>query len=324
MQEFELINRYFTNQPVSRRDVELGMGDDCALVNVPEGFSLAVTTDTLVAGVHFFDDISPKALGHRAIAVNLSDLAAMGAEPRWLSVSLTLPHIDPQWVEQFAAGMHAIASYFNVQIIGGDTSQGPLSVTVCAKGTIPQGKALTRSGAKNGDWIYVTGELGDAGVAIDAQKQQFTLEPEQLSALTKKLEYPTPRVAAGQALRGLASAAIDISDGLLADLQHILTRSGVGASIKVDAIPVSAALEQSLPLEQRWRYVLAYGDDYELLFTVPENHKAVIHAKLQQYGVEAVCIGQITNDEKRVALFYQDKPFTFEQAGFEHFSESSK
>ena len=165
--------------------------------------------------------MDPRALGHRALAVNLSDLAAMGAEPAWISLALTLPEADIYWLEEFTAGMHEIAEYFNVQIIGGDTTKGPLTISVCAKGTVPKGKALKRSGAKNGDWIYVSGPLGDSGVAIEAQKGKHNLSPRQLEAVKKRFEYPSPRVAAGQVLRGLASSAIDISDGLIADIQHL-------------------------------------------------------------------------------------------------------
>ncbi|MEM0513844.1 thiamine-phosphate kinase [Pseudoalteromonas sp. YIC-827] len=321
MQEFELINRYFKGRGISRRDVNLGIGDDCALVTVPQNSQLAVTTDTMVCGVHFFEDMSPRALGHRAIAVNLSDLAAMGAEPAWVSVALTLPHADVQWLEEFTAGMHEIAEYFNVQIIGGDTTQGPLTVTVCAKGTVPEGKAITRSGAKTGDWIYVTGPLGDAGLAVEARKQHLDIDPEWLKKLTHKLEYPTPRVAAGQVLRGYASAAIDISDGLLADLEHILEMSQVGATIQADKIPTTEAFRQSIEGEAKWPYILAYGDDYELLYTVPENHKAMLDNKLNQYGIDAVCIGQIRGGEGKIDVFDGEHKLDISAMGFEHFAE---
>jgi len=319
MQEFELINRYFKGRGITRRDVNLGIGDDCALVSIPENSQLAITTDTMVAGVHFFEDMSPRALGHRAIAVNLSDLAAMGAEPAWVSVALTLPKAEVEWLEEFTAGMHEIAEYFNVQIIGGDTTQGPLTVTVCAKGTVPTGKALTRGGAKPGDWIYVTGPLGDAGLAIEARKQHLDIAPEWLKKLTTKLEYPTPRVAAGQVLRGYASSAIDISDGLLADLQHILDMSLVSATIHADKIPTSEAFRQSIEGEAKWPYVLGYGDDYELLYTVPENHKAMLDNRLSQYGIEAVCIGQIRGGEGKVEVLNGEDKLDVAQVGFEHF-----
>ncbi|MCQ8879109.1 thiamine-phosphate kinase [Pseudoalteromonas shioyasakiensis] len=321
MKEFELINRYFKGRGITRRDVNLGIGDDCALVTVPENCQLAVTTDTLVAGVHFFADISPRALGHRVLAVNLSDLAAMGAEPTWVSVALTLPTIDVEWLEEFTEGMHEIAEYFNVQIIGGDTTQGPLSITICAKGTIPHGTALRRSGAKVGDWIYVTGPLGDAGLAIEARKQGITVAPEHLRYINQRFDYPTPRVAAGQVLRGAASAAIDISDGLMADLGHILAMSQVSAQINVDKVPTSDAMRDTLNKTQQLPFILNYGDDYELLFTVPDDNKSMLELKLRQYGVEASCIGQIKSGEGHIELMLDGEKLEYQETGFEHFSK---
>ncbi|PAJ74862.1 thiamine-phosphate kinase [Pseudoalteromonas sp. NBT06-2] len=320
MDEFELISRFFKNNGITRKDVDLGIGDDGAVVTVPENCQLVVTTDTLVSGVHFFPDIDPRALGHRALAVNLSDLAAMGAEPAWISLALTLPEADIQWLEEFTAGMHEIAEYFNVQIIGGDTTKGPLTISVCAKGTVPTGKALTRSGAKNGDWIYVSGQLGDSGVAIEAQKGKHNLSPRQLESVKKRFEYPSPRVAAGQVLRGLASSAIDISDGLIADLQHILDLSGVGASINVEKVPVSEVLKEALTQDEYLPYALAYGDDYELLFTVPEDNKGMLEINLRQYGVDAVCIGQIKGNEGEIELLQNEERFEMKVKGYQHFS----
>ncbi|ALO43167.1 thiamine-phosphate kinase [Pseudoalteromonas phenolica] len=320
MKEFELINRFFTGRGITRRDVDLGIGDDCALVTIPEGCQLAVTTDTLVEGVHFFSDISPKALGHRILAVNLSDLAAMGAEPAWISIGLTLPNVDETWLEQFTEGMHDIAEYYNVQLIGGDTTQGPLTITVCAKGIVPKGKALTRSGAKVGDWLYVTGDLGDAALAIEARKQGWELSDEDRSYVQKKFDYPAPQVAAGQVLRGLANSAIDISDGLLADLNHILTHSGVGATIHADKVPVSNALKNLPDEEVRLMLAMAYGDDYQLLFTVPDSNRVAVEKRLAEYGVTPTCIGQINANAGDVSLLYKDKPWPFPATGFEHFS----
>lgn len=320
MKEFELINRFFTGRGITRRDVDLGIGDDCALVTIPEGCQLAVTTDTLVEGVHFFSDISPKALGHRILAVNLSDLAAMGAEPAWISIGLTLPNVDEAWLEQFTEGMHDIAEYYNVQLIGGDTTQGPLTITVCAKGIVPKGKALTRSGAKVGDWLYVTGDLGDAALAIEARKQGWELSDVDRSYAQKKFDYPAPQVAAGQVLRGLANSAIDISDGLLADLNHILAHSGVGATIHADKVPVSDALKNLPDEEVRLMLAMAYGDDYQLLFTVPDSNRVAVEKRLAEYGVTPTCIGQINANAGDVSLLYKDKPWPFPATGFEHFS----
>ncbi|MCF2908628.1 thiamine-phosphate kinase [Pseudoalteromonas sp. DL2-H2.2] len=319
MKEFELINHYFKGRGIARRDVKVGIGDDCAIVTVPEKHQLAITTDTLVAGVHFFEDIPPRALGHRALAVNLSDLAAMGAEPTWISIGLTLPEVDMEWLEAFTEGMHEIAEYYNVQLIGGDTTQGPLTITICAKGIIPNDKALTRSGAKVGDWIYVTGELGDAALAIEARKRQLPLGDKQLKRLEEKLHFPTPRVAAGQVLRGMATACIDISDGLLADLQHILNKSAVGAIVNIEDVPVSAVMQQLQPEALRRELSLAYGDDYELLFTVNDSNKGAVEARLRQYGVEPVCIGQITASAGKLELLNEGEKCPLPRSGYQHF-----
>ena len=320
MKEFELINRFFIGRGITRRDVDIGIGDDCALVTVPEGCQLAVTTDTLVEGVHFFSDISPKALGHRVLAVNLSDLAAMGAEPAWISIGLTLPNVDETWMEQFTQGMHDIAEYYNVQLIGGDTTQGPLTITVCAKGIVPKGKALTRSGAKVGDWLFVTGDLGDAALAIEARTQGWELSDDDRRYVQKKFDYPAPQVAAGQVLRGLANSAIDISDGLLADLSHILTHSGVGATIHADKVPLSNALKNLPDEEVRLMLAMAYGDDYQLLFTVSDSNSVAVERRLAEYGVTPTCIGQINANAGDISLLYKDKPWPFPATGFEHFS----
>lgn len=320
MKEFELINHYFKGKGISRRDVKLGIGDDGALLSVPEHTHLVVTTDTLVAGVHFFEDTDPRSLGHRAVAVNLSDLAAMGAEPAWLSVALTLPTIDPVWLDEFCAGMHEICEYFNVQIVGGDTTQGPLVITICAKGYVPEDKALTRSGARNGDWIYVTGHLGDAALAIEAKKGKFGLSKRDFDYCYKRYAFPSPRVAAGQALRGLASSALDISDGLVQDLGHILRASNVGATINIDKVPMSAQV-MALAEEQRFPLALAYGDDYELLFTVPTEKRGKLEMSLGQFGIKATCIGQIGGTPGKVDLRLNGEPYHLPVSGYQHFNQ---
>lgn len=320
MQEFELISHFFKGRGVARKDVSLSIGDDAALINVPENCQLAVTTDTLVEGVHFFNDIDPKALGYRSLAVNLSDLAAMGAEPAWISVALTLPKAEAQWLEQFTQGMHEIAEYYNVQIVGGDTTQGPLTISICAKGFVPNGCALTRSGAKNGDWIFVTGSLGDAGLAIDCKYGKVTLTEQQFNAANKAFDFPTPQVAAGQMLRGKATSCIDISDGLIADIGHICQMSGVGAKLFAENIPLAATVKAVLPQEHALNYALTYGDEYQLLFTVPEEHRTTVEMTLKQYGVAISCVGQITNQTGSVDLTLNGKPFALEQGGFEHFN----
>ncbi len=325
MKEFDLINRYFSGRGVTRRDVNLGIGDDCALVSPPEKSQIAITTDTLVAGVHFFADMPAKALGHRALAVNLSDLAAMGAEPAWVTVAMTLPEVDEQWVADFSDGLHDAAEYYNVQVIGGDTTQGPLTITIGAHGLVPQGKGLTRSGAKVGDWIYVTGTLGDASAAIAQLAGKTTFSDEQFAEFQSRFYTPTPRVAAGQMLRGAATAAIDVSDGLLSDLGHILKRSEVGARIHCEHLPASESLKAALDIEARLPYQLAGGDDYEILFTVPEDKKGMVEVNLRQYGVAVSCIGQIIGGEGKIELYLNgEKRDTAQFRGFEHFAEDSE
>lgn len=321
MKEFELIKRYFDEPGVPRKDVEVGIGDDAAIINVPEQSQLIVTTDTLVEGIHFFADMNPRALGHKAVAVNLSDIAAMGGEPTWLSLSVTLPHADEQWVKEFSCGLFEICEYFNVQVVGGDTTQGPLTVTVSAKGLVPKGKALLRSGAQPGDWIYVTGTLGDAGVAIDSIRNNEPLPLKHQAFITNRFEYPTPRVAVAQGVREVATAAIDISDGLISDLQHVLTASNVGAVLDVDQVPLSEALRDCVPEDKYLDYALCAGDDYELLFTVPEDKRGALDVTMSHYGVNLTCVGQIQGATGKLELRKDGELFEFEGSGYQHFSK---
>ncbi len=321
MKEFELIRRFFQQPGSRRKDVELGIGDDAAIINVPANKQLVVTTDTLVEGIHFFADMDPRALGHRAVAVNLSDIAAMGAEPAWISIALTLPSVDEQWMRAFSASIFEICEYYNVEVVGGDTTQGPMSITISAKGLVPQNKALRRSGAKPGDWIYVTGTLGDAAAAIDAINNRKTLPMKYQAFIKNRFEYPTPRVAVAQGLREVATSAIDISDGLLADLGHILERSNVGAVVNVDALPFSDALVGSSELEQRIAFALAGGDDYELLFTVPEDKRGALDVTMAHYGIKLTCIGQILGQSGKIDLKHKGEPYVFAGKGYQHFSE---
>jgi thiamine-monophosphate kinase len=248
--EFELIQHYFARQAAKRADVELGIGDDCALLTVPAGECLAVSTDTLVSGVHFFADVDPVALGHKALAVNLSDLAAMGAQPRWVSLALTLPNTDEAWLAGFAQGFHTLAAQHHVALIGGDTTRGPLSITVSIKGTVPATQALRRSGAKVGDHIYVSGHLGAAALAVQQRLHHLSIDAVPLRLCQHRMEYPQPRCELGLALRDIASSALDLSDGLAGDLMHILRASNVAAKIELTDLPVDPAVSQSVPPEQ--------------------------------------------------------------------------
>ena len=270
MNEFDLIRRYFAGRGVRRADVPLGIGDDAALLAPPAGQTLATTVDTLHSGVHFAADIPPADLGHKALAVNLSDLAAMGAEPAWATLALSLPGADEAWLGAFADGFFALAERFGVQLVGGDTTRGPLSVTVQVQGFVPADAALRRSGARSGDHVFVTGHLGDAGAGLAIEQGRLALSGPPAAALLARLHRPTPRIGAGLALRGLASAAIDVSDGLAQDLGHILAASGVGAVLEADVLPLSDALLAS-GIERPWRLAAAAGDDYELCFTAPAD-----------------------------------------------------
>ncbi len=275
--EFDLIARYFDRFKSVRRDVQLGIGDDCALLTVPEKQLLAISTDTLVSGIHFLADIDPADLGYKALAVNLSDLAAMGADPAWLSLALTLPEVNEEWLKAFSDSLFEQMNYYGMQLIGGDTTRGPLSMTLTIHGHIPVGWALTRSGARIGDWIYVTGTLGDsaAGLAILQDRLQVSDRAAQEYLLARHLR-PHPRVLQGQALRDLASSAIDISDGLISDLRHVLNASECGARIELDELPLSQTLTSNTEADQALRWALTGGEDYELCFTVPEINRGAL------------------------------------------------
>ncbi len=264
--EFELIGRYFTRPS---RTAALGVGDDCALVRQPDGLALAITTDMLVESVHFFPDVDPESLGHKTLAVNLSDLAAMGAEPRWATLALALPAIDEVWVAAFARGLFALAEREGVELIGGDTTRGPLNLCMTLIGLSPTGLALRRDGACPGDDIWLSGATGEAALAVAHRRGTVLLEEADRVACTRRLEWPQPRTALGKALRGVASSAIDVSDGLVQDLGHICERSGVGAQLVAADLPRAAAVRHQG--EAGLTALLAGGDDYELLFTAPPD-----------------------------------------------------
>ncbi|WP_034947416.1 thiamine-phosphate kinase [Erwinia oleae] len=320
--EFELITRYFDRVTSSRRDVEKGIGDDCALLTVPEKQMLAISTDTLVEGVHFLRDIHPADLGYKALAVNLSDLAAMGADPAWLTLAMTLPSVNEAWLKDFSDSLFELLDYYDMQLIGGDTTRGPLSLTLGIHGMVPAGKALKRAGARPGDWIYVTGTLGDsaAGLALLQHRVKIS-DPAAHEALIKRHLRPMPRILQGQALRSLASAAIDISDGLISDVQHILRASGCGARINIDALPLSPAMKQHFESEQALRWALAGGEDYELCFTVPEINRGALDVALSHFGVPFTCIGQMAPQSEGLTLLQDGKPVDIDLKGFDHFDQ---
>jgi len=324
LNEFNLIQRYFVSPKLARKDVHVGIGDDAAITEVPNKQLLATTTDTLVSGVHFLPDTSPSAIAHKAIAVNLSDLAAMGAEPSWISLSLSMPDASEDWLQAFSEKIIELCEYYSIQLIGGDTVKGPLCITITAQGFVPPESVIKRSGAKPGDWIFVTGCLGDAGAGLDILTGKLQLDNIQAKEyLVNRHLMPTPRVLAGTTLRRLATSCIDISDGLLQDIQHVLKASNTGALIHLEKLPVSEQLGKNVTdLYQALAYATSAGDDYELLFTVSEEHRTSVLTALDSYGISYTNIGQMTGAVGRLDLRLNDKPFELEASkakGYLHF-----
>jgi thiamine-monophosphate kinase len=313
--EFEIIRRCFT-RPCADPDVLLGIGDDAAVVDV-DG-PLVVTTDTLVAGVHFPDGMPADALGHRALAVNLSDLAAMGAEPRWATLALTLAEADERWLEAFSTGFFALAERQRVTLIGGDLTRGPLTATVQLLGTVERERLLTRGGASVDDDVYVTGTLGDAAAGLALLKQGGEADENDRAALQERFLRPAPRLAEGRALAPLASAAIDISDGLLADLGHVCEASRCGALIDVERLPLSSPLLALFPPGAAREHALTGGDDYELCFTAPPARREAIDAALRSLGPAPSRIGRIVAG-RGVVVRRDGEPFTPAEHGYRHF-----
>jgi len=317
--EFDIIDDYFTRQRVKRDDVTLGIGDDAAIISVPRHQQLLIAIDTLVTGVHFPNDTSPEDIGYKALAVNLSDLAAMGAEPAWFTLALTLPNADKDWLNNFAKGLFSLAEQYNLQLIGGDTTQGPLTVSIQIAGYAPSGTALARRGAKAGDSIYVTGTLGDAALGLRCRQRPDQYKPD--TAAIDKLNRPQPRVAIGLAIRDMASACIDISDGLLADLGHILEVSQAGATVDRKMIPLSNSMRFLCDEnESHYAMALAGGDDYELCFCISPENESGLEAIAGDCGIRLTRIGQI-EQQTGLRLTDGDKPCDANyQQGFEHFT----
>ncbi|MBN1683878.1 MAG: thiamine-phosphate kinase [Gammaproteobacteria bacterium] len=309
MNEFEIIDHYFKNSTPHRSDVKLGIGDDGAIVRPPKNQWLVVATDTLVSGVHFFPHAPAKAIGHKALAVNLSDLAAMGADPAWATMSLTIPNINESWLNEFSEGFSALAKQYHVNLVGGDLTRGPLSITVHVIGFIPKNGILRRDRAQIGDDIFVSGTLGDAGAAL----QNIHHAPD---FLLQRLNYPSPQIALGKNLRKIAHAVIDISDGLIADLGHILRQSKVGATIEIDQLPLSEALKSLSPTLDATELALTAGDDYELCFTVPPQNTT--NKILKKF--HCTRIGRI-EQQSGLRLKKKDKtPYQLKnKTGFQHF-----
>ncbi|MBA2591301.1 MAG: thiamine-phosphate kinase [Gammaproteobacteria bacterium] len=309
--EFDIIARYFTPASVGRDDVLVGVGDDGAVLQVPAGSALVVSTDTLVRDVHFSDDYSPEDIGYKALAVNLSDLAAMAAQPAWASLALTLPRADEGWIADFARGFFDVAEAHGVALVGGDLTRGPLTITVGVYGFAPTGLSLRRSGARPGDEIFVTGTLGDAALCLAG------LPSPHRAYLETRLRRPTPRVAEGLSVRGLASGGIDISDGLAADLGHLLTQSGCGATVYLDRLPLSPALRALDDPDRRRALALAGGDDYELCFTVPPQQRPVLESRWR--GAPITCIGRIESSPGLRWISADGSAYHPPREGYRHF-----
>ena len=320
LSEFELIRRYFTHPA---RGAVLGVGDDAALVRVRRGMELAVSADMLVAGRHFHPHADPGKLGHKALAVNLSDLAAMGAAPRWATLALALPRADARWLSAFARGFMRLARNHRVDLIGGDTTKGPLAICVQILGEVPAGTALTRDGARVGDDVWVSGMLGNAALALAAIGGRIRLAPRERVLLEARLHAPVPRVALGAALRGIARSAIDISDGLLADLGHICERSRVAAEVELGRLPRSPAMERCLPRPPALAALLAGGDDYELCFTAPRSRRGVMGSLSLRHRIKLTRIGRIVRRSGGPSVIVLDaggKALPMKIRGFEHFT----
>jgi thiamine-monophosphate kinase len=324
MGEFELITRHF-DRP-ARRAV-LGVGDDCALLAPSPGHELAVSTDTLNEGRHFLSTVPPDALGHKALAVNLSDLAACGATPLAFTLAISMPRVDEAFLAGFAAGLWALAGQHDCELVGGDTTAGPLSITITVFGEVPAGRALLRSGARPGDGLWVSGTLGDARLALEVFRGRVSTAslaaPDAFDRLRRAMERPQPRVSLGQALRGVASAAIDLSDGLTGDLGHVLARSGVGATLEVDRLPASADVRR-LPPPLRHEMLLSGGDDYELLFTAPPAADAAVEAAGRAAGVAVTRVGRIEAQPGLRLLDGDGRPVGGAWTGFDHFASGGR
>ncbi|GLS91602.1 thiamine-monophosphate kinase [Psychromonas marina] len=324
--EFDLISRYFkqTNELANDNGVEIGIGDDCAILDLPDGYQLAVTTDSLVAGVHFFEDVCPYRLGYKSLAVNLSDLAAMGAEPKWVSLAITLPRVDEPWLSEFSRGFFDLARKHNVTLIGGDTTKGPLSITVSAKGIVPRNKALLRSGAQVGDLICVSGTLGDGALGLASKFDTLALSDS--AVFVDALELTEPRNQLGKQLINYASSCIDISDGLIQDLHHIVEASQCSAQIDVENMPLSDAMLGEIKMhhvteQQALQYALAGGDDYELLFTISAQHYSELC--LHNLSDKVTVIGKINaNNDIKVNLTKAGEIINLQLAGWDHFKKN--
>jgi len=318
MSEFSIIKQYFENIGGSQPDVILGIGDDAALVKTDS--VLAVSVDTFIENIHFPENTRPYDVGWKSLAVNLSDMAAMGAEPCWMTLAITMPVVDHVWLEEYCRGLSTLASQYNVALIGGDTTRGSLSITIQIFGRVPSGKALCRTAAKVGDSIYVTGHLGDGALGLRSLQDKLDLSDTEKNVVQEKLNRPHPRVSEMLALRKYVNAAIDVSDGLYADLGHVLTASNKGAIINVQNIPVSREYRWCCQGGQAYDLALTGGDDYELCMTVAQDNDVLFLKAAENNKISVTKVGEITDDKKYELLRSDGKTYRLGTQGFEHFN----
>ena len=319
LSEFSLISRYFTRPPRQNSRAVLGIGDDCALLQPASGLQTAISSDMLVEGRHFFPGADARLLGHKCLAVNLSDLAAMGAQPVGFTLALALPSVNEPWLAAFSEGLFALADQHGCELIGGDTTKGPLTICITIFGDVPPGQALRRDSAQPGDDIWVSGSLGDARTALAGYRKEIALTDADIAAAGVRMHAPTPRVALGINLRGIAHAAIDISDGLAGDIAHILARSSLGATLEVDALPAGPVLSRQ-PLALRRSYTLCGGDDYELCFTAPPDRRDAVVAAARQAGCTVTRVGTMEAAPGLRLIDAAGAPLVLPLHGFDHFS----
>jgi thiamine-monophosphate kinase len=313
--EFNLIAKYFTRATPS---ADLGVGDDAALLRVNKGYQLAISVDMLVAGTHFFHDAAPYDIGWKSLAVNISDMAAMGATPKWATLAIALPEINEPWLAEFSRGLFACADRFKVDLIGGDTTRGPLNISVQIMGEVPTGEALRRDGAKLDDDIWVSGKLGSAALGLAHLQRKVTLESEVAEHCLQALQTPMPRTDLGLSLRKKANSCIDISDGLLADLGHILDASNLGATVALDNIACHDFLRARLDEAIIQQCILAGGDDYELAFTAPQSQRHAIEQLAHQLDLPLSLIGK-TTEKLGIEVTYKQQLLDISKKGFDHF-----
>lgn len=313
--EFDIIAKFFTKPIRNTTLIHTGVGDDAAVFNIPDQCECVTSIDTMIAGIHFPENTAAFDIGYKALAVSLSDVAAMGGKPFSVLLSLTLPESNQSWLKDFAQGFFSLAKKYQIELIGGDTTRGPLTVSTVVHGIVPMGEAIYRGGAHTGDLIYVTGTLGDAGLAL----QRWCEKKPTDVALLNRLNRPQPRVNAGLALRYMATAAIDISDGLVTDLKKLLHASQVGAILYADKIPLSAEIKKYISVKEALSLALSFGDDYELCFTVPQKKQKQLERNFSDVGCDIHCVGEITSASGLIILDENKKPLILEKEGYEHF-----